>query len=127
MPTFFAAVPAVLFHFGFCCAFQSDNPIPPHPAFPHGCGAGSNNLYRYGGSLCRHKVHNNDVWKIHQRAYKKYFARTKAGTMTKPEFEEWSREAECLRDDALAQYEKAITDEARKNITEKLKRELNNR
>lgn len=73
------------------------------------------------------KVRNNDVWKLHQRAYKKYFARTNAGTMTKLEFEKWSREAERLRDNALIQYNKAKTDEEKKDIAEKLKRKLNSR
>lgn len=40
----------------------------------------------------RDKVKNNKIWQIHQRAYKKYFARTKKGTMTKTEFEVWTRE-----------------------------------
>ena len=88
------------------------------------------------GKICREigattsfqdKVRNNDVWKLHQRAYKKYFARINAGTMTKPEFEKWSREAERLRDEALIQYDKAKSDEEKKDIAEKLKRRLNSR
>ena len=31
----------------------------------------------------KRQVQNNDVWKAHQRAYKKYFARTRKGTMSK--------------------------------------------
>ena len=88
------------------------------------------------GKICREigvttsfqdKVRNNDVWKLHQRAYKKYFARINAGTMTKPEFEKWSREAERLRDEALIQYDKAKSVEEKKDIAEKLKRRLNSR
>ena len=30
-------------------------------------------------SSFRSKVENNDVWKVHQRAYKKYFARIRSG------------------------------------------------
>ena len=60
-----------------------------------------------------------------QKTYKKYFARINAGTMTKLEFEKWSREAERLRDKALIQYNKAKTDEEKKDIAEKLKRKLN--
>ena len=45
--------------------------------------------------------------------------------MTKLEFEKWSREAERLRDKALIQYNKAKTDEEKKDIAEKLKRKLN--
>ena len=73
----------------------------------------------------RDKVKNNDVWKIHQRAYKKYFARTKKGTMSRAEFEAWGRESERLRDTALKQYERAKTEEEKKAIAEQLERELN--
>ena len=38
-------------------------------------------------SLLR-QVRSDEVWKLDQRPYKKYFARTKADTMSKPEFEE---------------------------------------
>lgn len=87
-----------------------------------------------GGKSCREigsssnfqsKVKNNDVWKIHQRAYKKYFARTAAKTMSKTEFETWERESERLRDRALDRYNQAKTDEEKQNIAEELKRELN--
>ena len=73
----------------------------------------------------RDKVHNNDIWKLHQRAYKKYFARTRAGTMSKPEFETWSLEAEHLRDIALEQYENAGTDAEKDLIVQELKDQLN--
>lgn len=72
----------------------------------------------------RDKVKNNEVWQIHQRAYKKYFARTKKGTMTKTEFEAWAREAEELRERALKSYAKADMTE-RKIIEEELRVELN--
>ena len=55
-------------------------------------------------SSFRDKVRNNEIWQIHQRAYKKYFARTKKGTMTRTEFEVWAREAEELWDQALEKY-----------------------
>lgn len=71
------------------------------------------------------KVRNNDVWKLHQRAYKKYFARTRKGTMGKPEFEKWARIAEQLRDQALTDYEKSRTQEEKNLILEKLKADLN--
>ncbi len=73
----------------------------------------------------RDKVKNNMVWQVHQRAYKKYFARTKKGTMTKTEFEAWAREAEGLRDRALKKYHRAQDDVERKAITKKLKDTLN--
>ena len=71
------------------------------------------------------KVRNNEIWKLHQRAYKKYFARTRKGTMSKPEFEKWAREAEQLRDRALAEYGRAETAEARQQVISRLQQELN--
>lgn len=73
----------------------------------------------------RDKVKNNEVWQIHQRAYKKYFARTKKGTMTKTEFESWAREAEELREQALKKYKKAKDTETQKIITKELEISLN--
>ena len=70
-------------------------------------------------------MHNNEIWKLHQRAYKKYFARTRKGTMSKPEFEKWAREAEQLRDQALAEYGRAETAEARQQVISRLQQELN--
>ena len=70
------------------------------------------------------KIKNNDGWKIHQRAYKKYYARVLKKTMTKAEFEAWARDAERLRDDALKKYEQA-GETAREQIVAELKRELN--
>lgn len=71
------------------------------------------------------KVRNNEIWKLHQRAYKKYFARTRKGTMSKPEFEKWARDAERLRDRALKNWEKAQTPEEKKLIQDELKADLN--
>ena len=71
------------------------------------------------------KVRNNEIWKLHQRAYKKYFARTRKGTMSKPEFEKWARDAERLRDRALKSYERSRTLEEKNLILEKLKADLN--
>lgn len=73
----------------------------------------------------RDKVKNNGVWEVHQRAYKKYFARTKKGTMSKPEFEIWAREAEQIRDETLVRYNRAVTAEERTRIVEDLKEKLN--
>ena len=73
----------------------------------------------------RDKVKNNDVWQVHQRAYKKYFARTKKGTMTKTAFEIWGREAEELRDQALKEYKRAKKVEERDLIVKKLEASLN--
>lgn len=71
------------------------------------------------------KVRNNEIWKLHQRAYKKYFARTRKSTMSKPEFEKWAREAEQLRDQALRDYERSRTPEEKNRILERLRTNLN--
>lgn len=72
-------------------------------------------------SSFREKVRNNDVWKVHQRTYKKYFARVRKGRMSKAEFERWGRMAESLRDEALKKYEEAGTEEAKMAIVEELR------
>ncbi len=71
------------------------------------------------------KVRNHDVWKVHQRAYKKYFARARKGTMSRADFEAWERESEALRDRALADYEQAESEEQRATIVERLAETLN--
>ena len=73
----------------------------------------------------RAKVLNNEIWAIHQRAYKKYFARTKKGTMTKPDFLAWEMESERLRDEALSEYNRAKTEDEKAAIAERLREELN--
>lgn len=52
------------------------------------------------------KAKNNPVWEIHQRAYKKYYARKRKGKMTDSEFAQWVLEAEQLRDEMLKRYER---------------------
>ena len=59
-------------------------------------------------------------WKVHQRAYKKYFARIKSGLMTKSEFEVWSRQAVGLRDAALEPYARAESKEERQCIAQEV-------
>ena len=76
-------------------------------------------------SSFRSKVENNDVWKVHQRAYKKYFARIRSGLMTKGEFEVWSRQAADLRDAALKRYARAGSEEERQRIAQEVAVELN--
>lgn len=73
----------------------------------------------------RAKVLNHPVWAVHQRAYKKYFARTRTGAMTKAEFEIWGRKSERLRNEALEEYDRAGTPEERNAVVEKLTEELN--
>ena len=76
-------------------------------------------------SSFRSKVENNDVWKVHQRAYKKYFARIRSGLMTKGEFEVWSRQAADLRDAALKRYARAENEEERQRIAQEVAEILN--
>ena len=87
-----------------------------------------------GGKTCRQigasssfrsKVENNDIWKVHQRAYKKYFARIRSGLMTKGEFEVWSRQAAELRDAALERYAQAESEEERQRIAQEVAETLN--
>ena len=73
----------------------------------------------------REKVKNSEIWQLHQRAYKKYFARTRKGTMSRAEFEIWSREAEQLRDRALAEYDRERDMEQKEAIVQRLKKQLN--
>lgn len=73
----------------------------------------------------RAKVLNNAVWAVHQRAYKKYFARTRKGTMSRAEFEVWERESERLREEALVRYERAVSPGERQEMVDKLAEELN--
>ena len=49
----------------------------------------------------RAKVKSSEIWQIHQRAYKKYYARVMKKHMTKAEFNVWAQKAERLRDNAL--------------------------
>ena len=76
-------------------------------------------------SSFRSKVENNDVWKVHQRAYKKYFARIRSGLMTKGEFEVWSRQAADLRDAALERYARAESEDERQRIAQEIAEALN--
>lgn len=73
----------------------------------------------------KEKVDNNDIWKVHQRAYKKYFARVSKGKMSKPDFEVWAREAERMRDEALAEDEVAKDKAAHEQIVRRVTEELN--
>ena len=97
-------------------------PIAPEPA----PGQDGKTCREIGASSSfRSKVENNDVWKVHQRAYKKYFARIRSGLMTKGEFEVWSRQAAELRDAALKRYAQAESEEERQRIAQEVAAELN--
>lgn len=52
------------------------------------------------------KVKNNPVWIIHQRAYKKYYARMKKKHLSETDFAQWVIEAEQIRDGMLVEYER---------------------
>lgn len=52
------------------------------------------------------KIKNNPVWEIHQRAYKKYYARMKKTAMSESDFAMWSIEAEKIRDQMLKVYDR---------------------
>ena len=74
----------------------------------------------------KEKVQNSEIWKIQQRAYKKYYARRKKGKMSSTEFERWSRESLKLRDEALIEYRSLHTKEEREEFIEAF-REMQNR
>ena len=54
-----------------------------------------------------------------------YFARTRKGTMSKADFEAWSREAEDLRNKALERYSQTDGETEREQIVQKLEEKLN--
>ena len=72
----------------------------------------------------RSKIRSNEIWRLHQRAYKKYFARTKKNTMSRSAFADWVVTAERLRDEALKAYATA-GEQDRNEIVEELRVELN--
>ena len=70
------------------------------------------------------KVSNNEIWQIHQRAYKKYYARVLKSKMSKQEFIAWADEASKLRDDALVRYT-LVPKSKRESVIEELREKLN--
>lgn len=56
----------------------------------------------------KEKTASNDVWKVHQRAYKKYYARVLKKKMDKWDFSVWAFDAEEVRDKYLPIYEEAM-------------------
>lgn len=80
-----------------------------------------------GGQTCREigaarsfkeKTESNDVWKLHQRAYKKYYARVLKKTMSKPEFTAWADFAEKLRNETLPAYLKTKAEKKEFDLSE---------
>lgn len=64
------------------------------------------------------KTDNNDVWKLHQRAYKKYYARVLKKKMSKGDFNTWATAAEKLRDEYLPRYSEALAEGKTLDLTE---------
>lgn len=73
----------------------------------------------------QNKVRSNEVWKVYQRAYKKYFARMRKGAMSKTDFEAWTKQAEVKRDRVLEAYNQCLSEEVRKSLAEELANDLN--
>ncbi len=97
--------------FNYCA-----NPAPQDPAkLCRDIGAMNNFL---------DKKKNHAVWNIHQRAYRKYYARMKKKNMTKDAFFDWAEEAAELRDELLPKYN-AASPEERNTIAEKYRQEIN--
>ena len=70
------------------------------------------------------KIREHPIWLVHSRAYKRYFARVRKGTMTRAEFEAWSREAETLREEYLRPYNRASGEKERNRIVAELEERL---
>ena len=70
------------------------------------------------------KVRNNEIWKLHQRAYKVLCPHTQ-GYHEQAGVREMGRDAEQLRDRALKSYEISRTLEEKNRILDKLKADLN--
>lgn len=70
------------------------------------------------------KKKNHAIWNIHQRGYRKYYARRKKGKMTKEAFFAWAEEAAALRDKLLPKYN-AADPEQRVAMAERYQEEIN--
>lgn len=97
--------------FNYCA-----NPAPQDPTkLCRDIGATSNFL---------DKKKNHEIWNIHQRAYRKYYARMLKKNMTKEAFFSWAEEAAALRDELLPRYDAAGMEE-RKVMAEEFQEEIN--
>lgn len=70
------------------------------------------------------KKKNHEIWNIHQRAYRKYYARMLKKNMTRAAFSTWAEDAAALRDELLPQYNAADPEE-RAAIAESYRQEIN--
>ena len=86
------------FDYNYC-----DNPAPQDPS-----------------KLCRDigatnsfldKKKNHAIWNVHQRAYRKYYARMKKNHMSRDDFYTWAENAAALRDELLPKYSIANAEE----------------
>ena len=77
-------------------------------------------------SSFREKVQNNEIWTIHQRAYRKYYARLMKKQMTRQEFFTWAEAASNLRDELIPKYDAAEPEE-RAEISMIYQKEINQR
>ena len=70
------------------------------------------------------KKKNHEIWNVHQKAYRKYYARMLKKNMTKEAFFSWAEEAAALRDELLPKYDAAKPEE-RKAMAENYRQKIN--
>ena len=70
------------------------------------------------------KKKNHEIWNVHQKAYRKYYARMLKKNMTKVEFFAWAEESAALRDELLPKYD-AANPEERRSMAEAYRQEIN--
>ena len=70
------------------------------------------------------KKKNHEIWNVHQKAYRKYYARMLKKNMTRTAFAAWAEEAAALRDELLLKYDAAKPEE-RKAMAESYRQEIN--
>ena len=70
------------------------------------------------------KLRENPIWNTHSRIYKRYFARIKAGTMTKTEFEIWSRKALAEREEYMRRYNREHQPERKEMVVNEFEERL---
>lgn len=70
------------------------------------------------------KKKNHEIWNVHQKAYRKYYARMLKKNMTKEAFFTWAEEAAALRDELLPRYDAAGPEE-RAAMAESYRQEIN--
>lgn len=70
------------------------------------------------------KKKNHEIWNIHQKAYRKYYARMRKKNMAKTDFFAWAEDAAALRDELLPKYN-AASPEERAVMAESYRLEIN--